>query len=419
MFLCCAFLPVGLARAQSGSQNASASAPASALPANWTDAVQTLASRIVALTDESKPASLEATNISSLNATEVTEISAALQAELSQRLHLVPASDAQARIVVTLSQGEPGYVWVAQVDGTGSQKIAMISIPSEGNPPVRGEQAVMSLQRKIVWSQREPFLDFAAPDAPASGVPQAIVLETARIVSYESRGGQWTPSATIALHPAAILPRDARGMIRQSAGELEALLPGEACSGTSASVLSLSCTPYPSTNPEMNWPLAAAGAGRANATFRANRNFFDGLNPAGGQAGEKWPAFYTAADIGGQGEPRWVLAELDGKSRLYGGSTKAAAVFSGWGDDIAAIQSGCRAEPEILATGTGDGTQPDHIQIYEIRNRQAIAAGQPLDFPGPIFALWPSTDLKSARVVSQNLQTGMYEASIVTVSCGD
>src|SRR5579864_3869429 len=130
MFLCGALLPVGLARAQSGSQNAPVSAPAaaSALPANWADAVQTLASRIVALTDQSKPASLEVTNVSSLNATEVAEITAALQAQLSQRLHLAPASEAQTRIVVTLSQGEPGYVWVAEVDATGSQKIAMISI---------------------------------------------------------------------------------------------------------------------------------------------------------------------------------------------------------------------------------------------------------------------------------------------------
>jgi hypothetical protein len=349
---------------------------------------------------------------------EVKEISGALQAELARRLHLAPTSDAQTQIVVTLSQGEGGYVWVAQIGSAGSQKIEMVSIASEDNAPVGGEQHTVSLQRKIVWSQRVPFLDFAASEARAGGVRQILVLEAARIVAYEQHGGQWTTSAAIALHPVAILPRDARGMIWQGPQGLEALLPGEECSGMSASVLSLSCAPYPSTNPEMNWPLVGVGSGRVNATFQANRNFFDGLN-ADGRADAKWPPFYTAADIGGQGDPGWVLAELDGKSRLYGGSAKESELYAGWGDDIAAVRSGCEAGPEILATGTGDWTRPDHIQMYEIRDRQALAAGQPLDFRGPILALWPSTGLKSARVLSRNLQTGMYEASTVSVSCGN
>ncbi|MGC1969313.1 MAG: hypothetical protein WA673_22825, partial [Candidatus Acidiferrales bacterium] len=59
------------------------------------------------------------------------------------------------------------------------------------------------------------------------------------------------------------------------------------------------------------------------------------------------------------------------------------------------------------------------IQIYEIEGQEATAVGQPHEFPGPILALWPADDGKSARVVSRNLQTGMYEASIVSVSCGN
>ena len=70
-------------------------------------------------------------------------------------------------------------------------------------------------------------------------------------------------------------------------------------------------------------------------------------------------------------------------------------------------------------TGTGDWTQPDHIQIYEIKGHQAVVIGQPLEFSGPILALWPGDDGKSARVVSRNLRTGMYEASIVSVACSN
>jgi len=42
-----------------------------------------------------------------------------------------------------------------------------------------------------------------------------------------------------------------------------------------------------------------------------------------------------------------------------------------------------------------------------------------LQVPGPVLTLWPANDGKSARVVTRNLETGDYEASIVTVACRD
>jgi len=87
-------------------------------------------------------------------------------------------------------------------------------------------------------------------------------------------------------------------------------------------------------------------------------------------------------------------------------------------ESYAAFASNCSGSPLVLSTGPGDWTVPDFIQAYEDKNpREPIA--QPIQFPGPIFALWPSEDGKSARAVSRNLQTGAYEASIVSVSCGD
>jgi hypothetical protein len=389
------------------------------MPAKWSNAVQTLTGRIVELAGASKSAFLNVTNLSSLNAAEVSGVARALETELGQRLQLVTGPTAETEVTVTLSEDIAEYVWVAQVRNGTSEQTAIVAIPREAKTEFRGEQPAVSLEQKPVWAQQAAFLDFALPNTPPGGVPQMIVLETNRIVSYESRAGQWMPAASIVLHPAATPPRDVRGMIWQSAGNLEVFLPGESCSGTPDSILSLSCAPFPSTNPEMNWPVVAPGSQRANATFRADRNFFDALGASGETSDGRRPAFYTAAAIGTPDHTSWVLAQLDGKAHLYAGPANASATFSGWGDGIAAIQSGCSVSAEVLATGTGDWTQPDHIQMYEIGERQALAAGQPLDFPGPILAIWSSTDLKSARVVSRNLQTGMYEASIVTVSCGD
>ncbi|MGA8221144.1 MAG: hypothetical protein WB780_05765, partial [Candidatus Acidiferrales bacterium] len=115
----------------------------------------------------------------------------------------------------------------------------------------------------------------------------------------------------------------------------------------------------------------------------------------------------------------WIQTELDGKARLYKSWGKVVASFSTWGDDIASVKPGCGGTWHALVTGTGDWTQADYVQLYEIQDDQPIPIGQRLEFSGPILAMWSADDKKSARVVSKNLQTGMYEASIISVSCSD
>ncbi len=75
--------------------------------------------------------------------------------------------------------------------------------------------------------------------------------------------------------------------------------------------------------------------------------------------------------------------------------------------------------PISLVTGPGDWTEPDQLRAYEDPGGAPVAVGQAIEFPGPILAHAAAEDGKSARIVSLNLQTGMYEASIVSVSCGD
>jgi hypothetical protein len=86
--------------------------------------------------------------------------------------------------------------------------------------------------------------------------------------------------------------------------------------------------------------------------------------------------------------------------------------------DTIAIGAACASVgPMLLASGAGDWTQADDLRAYE-QNGPARAIGQ-TEFAGPILILRATADGKSARVVSRNLQTGMYEASIVSISCGN
>ena len=87
-------------------------------------------------------------------------------------------------------------------------------------------------------------------------------------------------------------------------------------------------------------------------------------------------------------------------------------------ESYAALAPACGVNSLKLLTGPGDWTEPDFIQAYGVKN-QTDAVSEKIQLPGPVLALWRDDDGKFARVVSRNLQTGAYEASIVAVSCGD
>jgi hypothetical protein len=74
----------------------------------------------------------------------------------------------------------------------------------------------------------------------------------------------------------------------------------------------------------------------------------------------------------------------------------------------------------ILGSGNGDWTQPDSIQAYALADLegQATASGGPIEFDGPVVALYREGKQSAARTIVHNLKTGNYEAYIVTATCG-
>ena len=87
-------------------------------------------------------------------------------------------------------------------------------------------------------------------------------------------------------------------------------------------------------------------------------------------------------------------------------------------EDYAVLAPVCEDSPLTLVTGQGDWTESDSIQAYVGKDPENSASSK-IQFLGPVLELRRSADGKSARAVSRNLTTGKYEASIVSVSCGD
>jgi hypothetical protein len=73
----------------------------------------------------------------------------------------------------------------------------------------------------------------------------------------------------------------------------------------------------------------------------------------------------------------------------------------------------------VITSGAGDWTEPDDLRAYDTSSAPPQAVSQPLALSGPVMRMEPMGNGQSVRVVSRNLQTGMYEASIVTIACGN
>jgi hypothetical protein len=79
----------------------------------------------------------------------------------------------------------------------------------------------------------------------------------------------------------------------------------------------------------------------------------------------------------------------------------------------------CGPDSVVLASGSGDWTQPDTIQGYLLEEfeAQAAASGNSLGLDGPVMDILADGRQLAARAIVRNLKTGKYEAYIVTATC--
>jgi hypothetical protein len=195
-----------------------------------------------------------------------------------------------------------------------------------------------------------------------------LILDTTGVTAY-ARG-----SRTEGLQLPAPLPRDARGRLQFVNESLTMEVAGSICRGT-WNPLVLSCEPGGEITAARN-------------TLEANA----------------WPPFFDRVHIGEMD----VIAEADGRTRIYDSAHKPLNAVDDWGSDLA---SACNAT-RVLATGARDRDAPDSLALYDIVNRTPARVSDPIEFSGPVTAL------SSNLAVARNLSTGRYEAFSLTVDCG-
>lgn len=394
--------------------------PCSLFASNLDDAARQLADHIAAVSGPGTVA-LEVTNRSSLDDKSVRELRSALQAQLRLQGVRTAASDQSIGSVnVVLSESLLEYVWTAEVAiGSDQPHVVLVSVAREHSTALLSAARPITLTKTFLLAQEQPILDAALVDIP--GGARLLVLDATRVAAYRRQSGHWELETALSIPLTRTFPRDTRGRLLLRRDHLfDAYLPGTFCRASAAAPLRLDCTA--SDDP---WPLTPEDTGASGpnppvvrAFFTPARNFFTGtLSPGIGKM-SSLPSFYSAAALPRSNYTLWVLAAVDGSVHLVDGFTDVAIRGGHTGSDLAAVRSNCGLGTQILVSESGE-PEHDTLRTYEIPDREPVVVSSPLEFAGPITALWPDASLTSAVAIVKREDTGWYEANRISVSCAN
>ena len=130
------------------------------------------------------------------------------------------------------------------------------------------------------------------------------------------------------------------------------------------------------------------------------------------------PPFFSSAGFKEDEDPVWIFAGTDGRVRIYSKALQPAGTITGWGSDIAGVDSGCGAGHQVLVALPRDPSERGAVQAFEIIRRQPVAVTSTAEFPGPITALWPLPSGEAAFAITRDVRTGRYAAYHLSISCG-
>jgi hypothetical protein len=391
----------------------------------WRSPALKLAKQISEKLDRGQAVALSFQNLSSASTEQAGRASKALEAELLAAGHPLRAKDGAtppdgeasiAQVKATLAENLRGFVWVAEIVKGESHELVMIGVPRAAPAAIETSVAAMLLRSHKTMEQAAPILDFALIDVP-NDPPRLLVLEPSKVVFYIFDSGQWKMQQSAPLLEPPNWPRDRRGRLRMARGSFEVFLPGRHCFGMALQTLRFECSDDKEVRP---WEFRLGDDQQLEVEPTPGRNFFDWKTSRRESFLRRVPPFFSAAGIKVNRTPVWAVAGIDGLARLYDAEsgTEPFATFSGWGSDIAGLETDCGSNWQILATRAGDWTERDTLQAFEIVDKQPVAVSPPTEFPGPIVALWQSEAEGTAAAVIHNLQTGRYEAHTVSLSCG-
>ncbi|MBN1570322.1 MAG: hypothetical protein JXA73_20945 [Acidobacteria bacterium] len=361
---------------------------------SFAEAARDLAAKIRAGMGPLKNAVFSFHSLASIGAADVDVARRALEKELhTQGIGFVPDSQAAAVLNVTLSENFRQYLWIAEIKRSTNTDFVMTAQERLQDSLLKDIAPYMTVQTRILFEHADPVLDLKVRN---DGL---MVLHPDRVALYRRSRDQWELERSTPLKSLKPRPRDLRGRFSDDGDAVQIHLPGLFCRGAADSGFAFECMqeekPWPFPSGDIR--LAAAG----NSFFRENL-----------------PPFFSIAGVAEDEAELWIIAGVDGRAYLYD-STNAQidAMDDGWGSEIAAIESECGTKRQILVSLRTDPLARGAIQAFEIVNRSVVVKSSPVEFPGPITALWPVAEQDAAIAISRDLKTGHYAAFYLSISC--
>lgn len=319
------------------------------------DSAKELARELAAALPVQTTASCEIRNRSSLLPEEVSRVERGLDAELQDRGVRLSDKGAETAIVVTLSENFENLVWTAEIRKGGASQVVVVAVerPS-GNHTVSSAMPVTIHSEKF-WEGPERILD-AGELSDGAGKSWQVVLLPDGLRIQDKQGGATSTTEITSL----------QGTSRDPWGNLNFQPTGNSIGVFLAPrVCAVNLEP-------LDWSACLTPAGSTSAP------------PPG-----RTPVMFDVAP---------AIPPPPGKGTLI------------------EMQSVCGGANQFLATGAGDYTQTDSLQVFQAESSGAVAVSAELDFPGPITALHATS--ATPRAVVRNLTTGNYEAYRLSFSCG-
>ena len=348
------------------------------------EAVHSLAKKISARLAPADAPRVTARNLSSISTAELTRARTTFEQGLRRSHSRTPQP---VEIALTISENLQGYLLIAELQ-RGDERIVEIS-QFQPDPVARASRVL--LESRLIFEQESPILDIAL-----SG-DRMLILEPSSVGLRAQRGPRWEH---LDARPLASIPvvRDPRGKLIVSDAAFTAYLPGSTCRGDWTPALEVHCE---------------AGSAEfmlngVTVKFTPARNTLEMFGR---------PASFSYALVQDRSGVIYAVAETDGRTHIFNTLNEPTGIVENVGADFIIAENGCGAGSELLLTSNSDRSANDTIVDYEMIDRKPVRTSDPIEFGGPVTALWPFKG--GALAVVHNLASGKYAAYQIAIACSD
>ena len=244
-----------------------------------------------------------------------------------------------------------------------------------------------------------------------------LVLSPSKVTLYTRQAAQWESKRRLSRWRPRSRGRATCAAVCGSTVRVSGLSAGHAVQRRGgAGAGTLDCRP--SDEP---WVLESGSRALLLANFAAARNYFDGRVITQTGLRKTVAPFYSAASVEEQGRTLWLLAMVDGRTQIFDAAFDPAGSIAVVGQRHRRHR--CALRQRIAGAGHAGRAMGQRRCHPGIRDRESRggAAHRPVDFPGPVTALWPSAEPRRWRSFTTWRRGGMrriwYGVVVVGKAC--